>query len=240
MANWTSLHFLDLSDNHFSGNVHSLSDLRSLEYLSLSNNVFLNPITFSSFFNLSNLKFLFSDNNKIAFETNSHTRVPTFQLRLFWLSECSFNGGLNTTLPTFLRYQYDLQEIVLSHNNLKGKFPTWLLENNTWLEVIILRNNYFTGSFLVSDHLHLNITEFDISSNCLQGPIPTNFGLIFPNLEYLDLSNNAFQGSIPSSFGNLVSLGSLDLSKNNLSGTLPVHFTMGCYSLDFLKLSYNN
>ncbi|XP_030963106.1 receptor-like protein 15 isoform X3 [Quercus lobata] len=123
MANWTSLHSLDLSGNHFSGNVQSLSDLRSLEFLSLSNNEFLNPITFSSFFNLSNLKFLFSDNNKIAFETNSHTRVPTFQLRIFSLSMCSFNG-LNTTLPTFLHYQYDLQEIDLSNNNLKGKFPT--------------------------------------------------------------------------------------------------------------------
>ena len=241
MANWTSLHYLDLSDNHFSGNVQSLSDLRSLEFLSLSNNEFLNPITFSSFFNLSNLKFLFSDNNKIAFETNSHTRVPTFQLRIFSLSECSFNG-LNTTLPTFLHYQYDLREIDLSNNNLKGKFPTWLLENNTRLEFLIFKNNSFTGPFLVpyKHYLHPNIKEIDISSNSLQGPIPTNFGLIFPNLEYLDLSNNAFQGNIPSSFGNLVSLWGLDLSKNNLSGTMPVHFTMGCYSLDFLKLSYNN
>ncbi|KAL4601379.1 hypothetical protein ACB092_11G268600 [Castanea dentata] len=239
MANWTSLHFLDLSDNHFSGNVQSLSDLRSLEFLSLSNNEFLNPINFSSFFNLSNLKFLLSDNNKIAFETDSHTRVPTFQLRLFRLSECSFNG-INTTLPTFLHYQYDLREIDLSHNNLSGKFPTWLLENNTRLEVLILRNNSFTGSFLVPYHLHPNIKEIDISSNYLQGPIPTNFGLIFPNLEYLNMSNNAFQGSIPSSFGNLVSLWGLDLSTNHLSGTMPMHFTMGCYSLEILKLSNNN
>ncbi|KAM3686275.1 hypothetical protein ACJW31_11G186100 [Castanea mollissima] len=241
MANWTSLHFLDLSDNHFSGNVQSLSDLRSLELLSLSNNEFLNPINFSSFFKLSNLKFLLSDNNKIAFETDYHTRVPTFQLRLFRLSECSFNG-INTTLPTFLHYQYDLREIDLSHNNLSGKFPTWLLENNTRLEVLTLRNNSFTGSFLepYEHYRHPNVREIDISSNYLQGPIPTNFGLIFPNLEYLDLSNNAFQGSIPSSFGNLVSMWALDLSKNNLSGTIPMHFTMGCYSLEILRLSNNN
>ena len=202
----------------------------------------MNPITFSSFFNLSNLKFLFSDNNKIAFETNSHTRVPTFQLRLFWLSECSFNGGLNTTLPTFLHYQYDLREIHLSHNNLSGKFPNWLLENNTRLEVLILRNNSFTGSFLepYEHYRHPNMKEIDISSNYLQGPIPTNFGLIFPNLEYLNLSNNAFQGSIPTSFGNLVSMWALDLSKNNLSGTIPMHFTRGCYSLEILRLSNNN
>nr|POE60298.1 putative inactive leucine-rich repeat receptor kinase xiao [Quercus suber] len=239
MANWTSLLLLDLSDNYFSGNVQSLSDLRSLEFLSLSNNEFLNPITFSSFFNLSNLKILLSDNNKIAFETDSHTRLPTFQLRLFRLSKCSFNG-LNSTLPIFLYYQYDLQEIDLSNNNLNGKFPTWLLENNTRLEVISLRNNSFTGSFLVPYHHHYNITEIDISSNCLQGPIPINLSLIFPNLEYLNMADNAFHGSIPSSFGNWVSLWHLDLSKNNLSGTMPVHFTLGCYSLQVLKLSNNN
>ncbi|KAM4082547.1 hypothetical protein ACJW30_11G183400 [Castanea mollissima] len=240
LANLTTLHFLDLSYNHFNWNVQSqLSDLKSLEFLSLSNNEFLNPITFSSFSNLSSLKFLLSDNNKIALETNSHACVPTFQLRLFRLSKCSFNG-FDTKPPTFLQYQYDLREIDLSHDNLKGKFPTWLLENNTRLEVLILRNNSFTGSFLVPYHLHPNIKEIDISSNCLQGPIPTNFGLIFPNLEYLNMSNNAFQGSIPSSFGNLVSLWGLDLSTNHLSGTMPVHFTMGCYSLEILKLSNNN
>ena len=217
MANWTSLRFLDLSNNHFSGNVQSqLSGLKSLEFLSLSNNAFLDPITFSSFSNLSNLKFLLSDNIKIAFETNSHTRVPTFQLRLFWLSKCSFNG-LNTTLPTFLHYQYDLREIVLSHNNLSGTFPTWLLENNTRLRVLLLRNNSFTGSFLVpyEHYLHPNIKEIDISSNNLQGPILTNFGLIFPNLQYLNMADNTFHGSIPSSFGNWGSLWHLDLSKNN-------------------------
>ena len=194
MANWISLQLLDLSNNHFSGNVQSqLSGLKSLEFLSLSNNAFLDPITFSSFSNLSNLKFLLSDNIKIAFETNSHTRVPTFQLRFFSLSRCSFNG-LNTTLPTFLHYQYNLRELNISDNNLKGKFPTWLLENNTRLEVLILRNNSFTGFFLVPDRLHPNITEIDISSNFLQGPIPTNLGLIFPNLEYLNMADNSFQG----------------------------------------------
>ena len=46
-------------------------------------------------------------------------------------------------LPTFLHYQYDLREIDLSHKNLSGKFPTWLFENNTRLEVLILKNNSF-------------------------------------------------------------------------------------------------
>jgi Leucine-rich repeat (LRR) protein len=235
-----SLRVLDLSFNHFNGNIadSQLSSLTSLEYLSLSNN-YLNTITLSSFSNLSNLKAILSDNNKIVYETNSKTLTPTFQLKVFSMSNCSFNR-LNGTPPKFLHYQYHLREIDLSHNNLAGKFPTWLLENNPTLEILSLRNNSFTGPFLMPYHFQPNITSIDISNNHFRGPIPTNFGLIFPNLENLNMSRNAFQGSIPTSFENLVSLKALDLSNNFFSGAIPEHFTMRCSSLTYLKLSYNN
>nr|POE85710.1 brassinosteroid lrr receptor kinase brl2 [Quercus suber] len=89
MANLTSLQVLDLSNNHFTGNIaHSpLPSLTSLEHLSLSNNDFLIPATMSTFSNLSNLKDLLSDNNKIAFEPNSHTGIPTFQLQFLSLTD---------------------------------------------------------------------------------------------------------------------------------------------------------
>ena len=195
----------------------------------------LNPITLSSFSNLSNLKAILSDNNKIV----SETWTPASQLKVFSMSRCSFNG-LNETPPKFLHYQYHLLEIDLSHNNLTGKFPTWLLENNPKLEVLSLRNNSFDGPFLMQYHFHPSITSIDISDNNLRGPIPTNFGLIFPNLENLNLSRNEFQGSIPTSFENLVSLKALDLSNNCLSGTILEHFSISWTSLTYLKLSYNN
>ncbi|XP_075646252.1 cuscuta receptor 1-like isoform X2 [Castanea sativa] len=237
MANLTSLQVLDLSNNHFTGNIaHSqLPSLTSLGHLSLSNNDFLIPATMSTFSNLSNLKDLLSDNNKIAFEPNSHTWIPTFQLEILSLS-----NGLNGTTPRFLHYQYELVVIDLSHNNLVGKFPTWLLENNTKLESLFLNNNSFTEPFMLPYDICHSIRNLDISDNHFQGPIPINFGLIFPNLEYLNMSKNAFQGSIPSSFGKLVFLQFLDLFENHLSGTIPMHFGMGCRNLVFLKLSYNN
>ncbi|GMY22325.1 receptor-like protein 56 isoform X2 [Fagus crenata] len=124
------------------GNValSQLSCLTSLEYLSLLNNDFLDPIKLSCFFNLSNLKVLLNDNNKIAFEPNTHSLIPAFQLKVLNLFNGSFNG-FNRTTPRFLQYQYDLRVIDLSHNNLVGKFPNWLLENNTRLEVLILKDN---------------------------------------------------------------------------------------------------
>ncbi|XP_050284101.1 receptor-like protein 15 isoform X2 [Quercus robur] len=238
MANLTSLQELDLSNNHFTGNIaHSpLPSLTSLEHLSLSNNDFLIPATMSTFSNLSNLKDLLGDNNKIAFEPDSHTWIPTFQLQFLSLS----NGlNVNGTTPRFLHYQYELVVIDLSHNNLFGKFPTWLLEISTKLESLFLNNNSFTGPFMLPYDICHNIRNLDISDNHLQGPIPINFGLILPSLEYLNMSKNAFQGSIPS-FGKLVFLQFLGLSENHLSGTIPMHFGMGCHNVHFLKLSYNN
>ena len=132
---------IDLSGNNFEGKVPScIANLTSLEYLSFSDNDFLNPIRFSLFSNLSNLKVLLTDTNAIDFEPNTHSLIPAFQLKVLNLFNCSFNG-FNRTTPRFLQYQYDLRVIDLSHNNLVGKFPNWLLENNTRLEVLILKDN---------------------------------------------------------------------------------------------------
>ena len=194
MVNLTSLNLLDLSYNHFNGNIiqSPLSSLSSLEYLPFLNNNFFIPSTFSFRFNLSNLKMiLLSDNNILALEPDSLTLIPTFQLKVFSLSNCSINIH-NRTSPKFLHYQYDLRVINLSHNKFVGKFPNWLLENNTKLEMFILNNNSFTGPFIVPYDICPNISRIDISNNYLQGPIPTNLGLIFPNLKILNISKNEF------------------------------------------------
>ncbi|XP_050284105.1 receptor-like protein 15 isoform X3 [Quercus robur] len=241
MANLTSLRVLDLSNNHFNGNIvqSPLSSLTSLEYLSFSDNNFSISSTFSFLFNLSNLKILLSDNNILALEPDSLTLIPTFQLKVLSLSNCSINIH-NRTPPRFLHCQYDLQIIKLSHNKLVGQFPYWLLENNTRLEIFIVNNNSFTGPFMVPYDIRPNMLSIDISDNYLHGPIPTNLGLIFPNLESLKMSRNKFEGNIPSSFGNLVFLQGLDLSDNHFSGTIPMHSIMGCYNLELLILSNNS
>ncbi|XP_030962419.1 receptor-like protein 56 isoform X1 [Quercus lobata] len=241
MANLTSLRVLDLSNNHFNGNIvqSPLSSLTSLEYLSFSDNNFAIPSMLSLLSNLSNLKILLSDNNILALEPDSLTWTPTFQLKVFSLSNCSSNIH-NRTLPKLLHYQYDLRVIVLSHNKLVGQFPNYLLENKTRLVIFIVNNNSFTGPFMVPYDIRPNMLRIDISNNYLHGPIPTNLGLIFPNLESLKLSGNEFEGHIPSSFGNLVFLRSLDLSENHFSGTIPMHFLMGCYNLELLILSSNS
>ncbi|KAF5468847.1 hypothetical protein F2P56_012960, partial [Juglans regia] len=241
LANMTELRIFDISSNRFNGSIDlsPLPSLRSLEYLNLSHNYF-NPITFSSFFNLSKLEVIFSDGNKVVDETDLSQRwVPGFQLKAFSCSRCLSNKSGRIT-PRFLHHQFDLQLLLLPHNNLAGQFPTWFLENNTRLGFLDLGNNSLTGTLQLPNHSVPNLLTLDISFNNIQGQIPTTFGLVFPNLEVLNIYKNDFEGVIPFSFGNLASLKYLDISSNNFSGTIPMTLTMGCSSLRYLRLSKNH
>ncbi|CAK9159023.1 unnamed protein product [Ilex paraguariensis] len=190
--------------------------------------------SFVSFSNHSKLEVILSDNNVVAIEDESQSWIPKFQPKVFRLSNCD---GVDT-IPYFLYYQNDLRVIDLSRNNLSGKFPTWLLENNTKLEALHLQHNSFTRPFRLLSYPRPLTLELDVSNNCINGQIPINLNVIFPSLESLNLSNNMFEGHIPPSFGDSRSLNVLDLSNNNLSGGIPEHLAMA-NNLFFLKLSNN-
>ncbi|KAL6334202.1 hypothetical protein AAG906_006791 [Vitis piasezkii] len=238
LNNLTSLRLLDLSHNLFSGNVSSslLPSLTSLEYIDLSYNLFEGPFSFSSFANHSNLQVVIhgSDNNKFEIETEYPVGwVPLFQLKALVLSNCKLIGDL----PGFLRYQFRLTVVDLSHNNLTGSFPNWLLENNTRLEYLVLRNNSLMGQLLPL-RPNSRITSLDISDNRLVGELQQNVANMIPNIEYLNLSNNGFEGILPSSIAEMSSLWSLDLSANSFSGEVPKQL-LAAKDLNFLKLSNN-
>lgn len=140
-----------------------------------------------------------SENNKFVVETEYPTWTPAFQLKEFHLSNCLLNKPTGA-IPTFLKYQYDLRVVDLSHNNLTGNFPSWLLENNTRLEYLNLMNNSFMGHLNLSSRPNTNMYELDVSDNKIHGQIPTNFDVALPNLEILNISKNALKGSIPPFF----------------------------------------
>ncbi|XP_057501094.1 cuscuta receptor 1-like isoform X2 [Actinidia eriantha] len=219
LGNLTSIQVLDLSRNQLIGNLalSPLSRLITLEYLFIIHNRFDIPIPFVSFFNHSKLKALVGESKDFIDQIEFQTKIPRFQLRLLILSK-SGSKNLAGKLPYFLSYQYQLRAIILSHYNLVGAFPVWLLENNTRLEVLLLKNNSLTGPFMMPSHPSPHASEIDISYNCFDGQIPTNIGLIFPNLKILDLSSNLFRGQIPPSLGDLHSLTILVLSNNTFSG----------------------
>ncbi|KAF3581125.1 hypothetical protein DY000_02034377, partial [Brassica cretica] len=229
------LRVLDLSSNQFSGNLpSSFISLESLEYLSLLNNNFsslfsLNPLT-----NLTNLKVfkVSSTSDKVQVESEGNSE-PKFQLRVAVLRSCSLEK-----IPSFLVYQKNLRLVDLFSNRLSGNPPTWLLLNNTELEVLLLQKNSFTIFEMPTVVVH-NLQVFDFSSNNIGVMFPHNISHALPNLVHLNASSNWFQGNFLSSMGEMKSITFLDLSYNNLSGKLPRSFLKGCFQLKYLKLSHN-
>jgi Leucine-rich repeat (LRR) protein len=235
----SSLQLLDVSKNQFIGNIAPgpLTNLVSLEFLSLSNNLFEVPTSMKPFMNHSSLKFFSSENNRLVTEPATFDNlIPKFQLVFFSLSSSPTMEALNVEIPDFLYYQYDLRTLDLSHNNITGMFPSWLLKNNTRLEQLYMSENSFVGALQLQDHPHPNMTYLDISNNNMNGQIPKYICLIFPNLNSLRMAMNGFTGCIPSCLGNISSLSVLDLSKNQLSTVKLEQLT----TILFLKLSNNN
>ncbi|KAK4489938.1 hypothetical protein RD792_000587 [Penstemon davidsonii] len=254
LGSLTSLKVLDLSNNNFVGKIPPkiFENLKLLEYVSLFGNQLEGPFTFSSLSANSRLEVFIlqlssngdystiwdhTNKNKLEVDTeNPPNWVPLFQLKELGLACCRLNG----IIPSFLENQYELQYVDLSHNNLVGQVPTWLLVNMTNLQILSLRNNSFSSLPLpLNTKLNLtNLEQFDVSVNQIHGELPNFIGML-SGLHVLNLSMNYLQGNIPASIGDMNFLKMLDLSNNNLSGVIPQHLAMGCMSLRVLKLSNN-
>uniref|UniRef100_A0A3Q7HM44 Leucine-rich repeat-containing N-terminal plant-type domain-containing protein n=1 Tax=Solanum lycopersicum TaxID=4081 RepID=A0A3Q7HM44_SOLLC len=240
IGHMTSLKVLSIafgSNNDTIPNQASHSILRrltSLEYLSIEDNQFDVPLSFSQFYNYTKLIYLDVGDSTIIPDTEFQNWIPNFQLEFFGIYGCI----KLQKLPSFLHYQYDLRILVIDENQLQGKFPTWLLENNTRIAGVYSRDNAFDGPFKLPSIVHLYLKTIDVSNNKLNGHIPDKMSLAFPKLTSLNMSQNFLEGPIPSKISG-IHLETLDLSNNLLSGEIPSDVVIGSPQLLFLRLSNN-
>jgi Leucine-rich repeat (LRR) protein len=82
------------------------------------------------------------------------------------------------------------------------------------------------------------ITNITLFANGLEGPIPTELGVLLA-LQVLDLETNRLVGDIPSALSSLQRLKELYLSENNLKGHVPEAVVGGLGELSVLSL-YDN
>ncbi|KAL5207121.1 hypothetical protein ABZP36_031556 [Zizania latifolia] len=247
----SNLTALRLSSNKFHGQLSKgLGNLKSLSFLSLTNN---------GFTNIANaLQILRSSNNLTTLLMGLNFRnermpdddsIDGFEnLQVLSLSKCSLSGKIPRWLPKLS----SLEVLLLDSNQLTGTIPDWISSLH-FLFYLDISNNSLMGeiptalvqmpmlmsekaaaqwdprAFELSIYTYLSLQYrmvsafpkvLNLGSNELTGLIPPEIGQLKALLS-LDLSFNKLSGDIPQSICNLTNLLILDLSSNNLTGTIP-------------------
>uniref|UniRef100_A0ACD5UJB6 Uncharacterized protein n=1 Tax=Avena sativa TaxID=4498 RepID=A0ACD5UJB6_AVESA len=232
-ASLGNLEYLDLSYNNFNGvhfKNHSAS-LGNLKLLDLSNNKLNSVLTEEDFAGLVNLEYLDLSYNSLKLEINQKW-VPPFRLQVAGFRSCH----LGPHFPQWLKWQTDIDILVLGDANLDDIIPDWFWATFSRASFLHASGNKLHGSLpdslqhMAADHIYfgsnmftgqvpllpINISRLNLSSNCFSGSLPSDLNA--PLLEELLLANNQISGTIPSSLCQLTSLKRLDLSGNKLTG----------------------
>ncbi|XP_072977242.1 receptor-like protein EIX2 isoform X2 [Typha angustifolia] len=164
--NLTNLSYLNLEYCQFHGKIpNALSNLTSLTYLYLGGNNLEGPLP-KSIGKLCNLRGI----------DLSYLGISGDIRELVGMLGCTWNN---------------MEEIILSSNNLQGNLSNWLEQMP-------------------------NLKYLDLSNNSLVGPVPLGIASL-QNLNFLDLSSNSLHGVISEThFANLTKLNDFRLSSNSL------------------------
>ncbi|KAL6221532.1 hypothetical protein ACLB2K_004928 [Fragaria x ananassa] len=223
-----SLQYIDLSNNSLSGKIPLTKgcELKKLRFLLLWSNHLAGQVP-AALSNSSKLEWLDIESNMLSGELPSEIVAKMPQLQYLYLSYNDFvSHDGNTNLEPFLTSLVNasnFQELELAGNNLGGEIPPIIGDLSTNLVQVHLDDNLLYGS--IPPHISnlVNLTLLNLSSNHLNGTIPSKLCLM-RKLERVYLSNNSLSGEIPSELGGILHLGLLDLSRNKLSGSIPDSF----------------
>ncbi|KAL9225758.1 hypothetical protein vseg_001646 [Gypsophila vaccaria] len=230
----SSLTWLDLSENNFSGSISTITNFTRLEQLYLHKNSFTGKVP-HSFQQFQNLNYFALSYNYLQGDTDFiSTLANCTQLQSIELSGNNFSG----TLPTSLGNFSTLTILSLGQSLISGTFPA-SITNLVNLQSLYIYDTQLT-SFIPHDigKLH-NLQDLVLHSNRLTGNIPDSLG----NLSFLDtlyLDENQLHGVIPQSIGNCGNLLYFGLSINELNGTLENNVFKGSATFVELDLSHNH
>jgi Leucine-rich repeat (LRR) protein len=208
----------------------AISNVTSLEWIDLPNNLFTEPMP-ESIGMLENLLRLDLSGNYMVGPIPTQIGLLGSLQRLFLNS-----NKLSGSIPNCFGNLSLLENVDLSSNQLSSAIPTSLFNLDKLIQ-LDLSHNSISGALLADVSGLRQIYQMDLSSNLLTGSIPETLGQL-SMLAYLNLSHNSFEGSTQGPLKKLKSLASLDLSSNNISGTSPMFLANFTY-LTTLNLSFN-
>ncbi|XP_058111873.1 receptor-like protein 7 [Magnolia sinica] len=257
VCNATSLTVLDLSHNHFIGQIppclgeigDALSVLNlqgndfngtllqtfkegcNIQTLDLSRNQLEGPVP-RSLANCKMLELLNLGNNQMN-DTFPLWLGALSQLRVLVLRSNQFHGTIGHPLTN---HPFPLLQIFdLSFNSFEGNFPsnmftswTAMMEDDKSQSLVLGKMIYSNGSSIYYQN------KVSLVSKGLQMELVK----ILTAFTVVDLSENKFHGDIPESIGDLKSLLVLNMSNNDLTGGIPTSF-QNLRDLESLDLSHN-
>lgn len=226
-----SLDTLALESNRLGGRFPlSFFELRGLKILSLSFNNFTGKLNLTMFKQLKNITRLELSSNSLSVETESTDLSSAFpSMTTLKLASCNLR-----VFPGFLKNQFKLNSLDLSHNELRGQIPLWIWDLKG-LSQLNLSCNSLVGFEGPPNNLSSSLYLLDLHSNKFEGPL----SFFPPSAAYLDFSNNRFT-SIPPEVGNYLTFTVfLSLSRNSIRGSIPESIC-NTNSLQVLDLSYNH
>uniref|UniRef100_A0A251TKS4 non-specific serine/threonine protein kinase n=1 Tax=Helianthus annuus TaxID=4232 RepID=A0A251TKS4_HELAN len=214
LSNCTSLQYLDLGMNFFTGVVPDLSQLSQLKFLSLNLSMFTGRFPWESLRNLTRLTFLSLGDNPFD-KTPFPLEILNLQyLSSLYLSNCTIEGRI----PEAIGNLSLLESLQLSINYLVGEIPVGVTKLIN-LQMLELYDNQLSGTLPVGLSNLVNLAEFDVSTNLLFGDLSELRGL--SRLESLHLFENNFSGTIPEEFGEFKYLRQFSIYTNKFTGELP-------------------
>ncbi|GFP94506.1 receptor-like protein kinase haiku2 [Phtheirospermum japonicum] len=214
LNNCSSLKYLDLGNNFFSGLFPDISSMNELVYLYANRSGFSGTFPWSSLGNMKNLQVLSLGDNSFDRSPFPREIVNLTNLNWLYLSNCSIDGEI----PEEIGNLAELINLELSMNYISGAIPKGITKlNKLWQ--LELYSNLLTGELPLGMQNLTNLEFFDASTNSLSGNLSE---IRFLNkLKSLQLFENQFSGEVPAELGDFKSLVNLSLYMNKLTGPLP-------------------
>ncbi|ESW34963.1 hypothetical protein PHAVU_001G195500 [Phaseolus vulgaris] len=231
----TNLFNVGLQNNRLNGPLPSFRGLSNLKYLYLDNNNF-DSIPSDFFDGLQSLEVLALDNNDLNASSGGWHLPQTLQESTQLTNLSCMGCNLAGPLPEFLGTMNSLSFLKLSNNNLTGEIPLSL--NDSALQVLWLNNQRgecLTGRIDVVASM-VSLTSLWLHGNSFTGTIPDNIGDL-SSLRELNLNGNNLVGLVPQGLGDL-KLDKLDLNNNHFMGPIP-NFKAVQVSYDFNNFCVN-
>ncbi|CAL5410175.1 unnamed protein product [Camellia sinensis] len=225
IGNCTLLSVLDLATNDLTGLIpEEIGELLDMKFLQLSFNNLMGVIP-TSMFNISSLKMMSLVVNNLS--GNLPSSIGLWLPNIYGI----FLGGNRLTgiIPESISNASQLISLGLSANAFTGPIPK-SLGNLRLLDTLKLDGNILTSgssssspelSFLTSLVNCRYLQRLHISSNPLDGILPTTIGNLSASLEAIYIDSCGIRGNIPSEIGNLSNLAFLNLAQNGFTGFIP-------------------